>query len=194
MNESRALALRGVIVLSVLTVLPACTWRIVPPPPSVAEDTVYVSLYGRHTRLALPANDDSRYIEYGFGDWRYYALAERSWTSGVRALFSSQRSAMSRREVNLTRYGNPTAAFFSERTEAVTVPEAEVDELRRELERTWSRSEGAVIDRNHHRYKEVAWDYSLANNSNRQTAAWLEALGCDIDGFPLWGAFRVERR
>ncbi|GGX66543.1 hypothetical protein GCM10007392_37820 [Saccharospirillum salsuginis] len=155
---------------------------------------MYVSLYGRHTRLALPVEPGShRYVEYGVGDWRYYALAERHWTSGVRALLLSRQTALSKRSLNIEPGAVPKNRLRSERTVAIIVPADTVPPLAANLQTLWRNGSGPTIERYGHSYRKIRRDYGLLRNSNRQTALWLEQLDCRVEGFVLWSEFEVRQ-
>jgi len=173
--------------------LSGCTWTVIPPEVEGPSETVYVSLYGRHTRLVLPEESGSdRYIEFGVGDWRYYALAQRHWTSGVRALLFSNQTALSRRRLRIKPGEAPRNSLHSDRAVAINVPADTVPLLMADLQAAWQDADGQTIERFDHRYRKVSRDYGLINNSNRQTALWLKRLDCRIEGFVLWSEFEVR--
>lgn len=174
--------------------LSGCTWTVIPPKVEGPSETVYVSLYGRHTRLALPVETGSRrYVEFGVGDWRYYALAERHWTSGVRALLVSRETALSQRSLRIEPGEDPQYSLRSERTVAIDVPADTVPPLLADLQTLWRKGSDPTIERYHHRYRKIPRDYGLIRNSNRQTALWLERLDCRVEGFVLWSEFEVRQ-
>lgn len=183
---------RAITIGLLLAVLSGCSWQVVPPEPTASSQTVFVSVYGRHTRLALPARDEPHYIEYGFGDWRYYALVERSWPSGLRALFLSGASTLSRQELAAPQNPDDTPHFGSQRTAVLSVPDSNVTALRDELEATWAAADGRERVRNGHTFREIDRPYGLINNSNRQTARWLEQLDCTVHGLPVLSNFEIK--
>ena len=62
-----------------LVFLSSCAWRVVPPAKVAEPVPVYLSEYGRHTRLALP-DDSTAFFEYGFGEWNFYGLEKQGWS------------------------------------------------------------------------------------------------------------------
>lgn len=173
--------------------LAGCSWTVVPPTPPPPTETVFLSQYGWHTRLALPVEDEAKFVEFGFGDWRYYALGERSTGSGLRALFFSESATLSRRELVAPSLHDPTAHFGSRRSVGLKLPEEKVATLRRELEKSWREATGSTRRAEGLAFRKVDQDYGLFHNSNHLTAEWLEALGCKVRGPTLLGNFRVKR-
>jgi len=202
--QARSHWLRGGWGALVSVIATGCTWQVIPPAQVEQPAHIYVSEYGRHTRLALPrepsgAPETAQMIEYGFGDWNYYALEERGARSAWRALFRSGASALSRREVRyqpdpeLFRRAN--AASYAVR---LTVGQSQVDALRNRLEREWNElgpkhrtvrrsDDGVYLRRSDRRYH-------LFQNSNHQTAEWLRELGCEVKGVAILSRFEVVSR
>jgi hypothetical protein len=176
-----------------------CTWRVIPPADVRQPTYVYVSEYGRHTRLALPQeNQPSLMVEYGFGDWHFYALEERGPWSAMRALFWSPASALSKRE--LSYYEDPEQfrrTHHAARSVKVPVDAVRAADLRQRLEHRWSelgrtaptvqRETGAYVRQSDETYR-------LWRNSNHRTAAWLRELGCEVTGVTVLSSFEVEDR
>ncbi len=190
-NSYKALqALTFILFIGVLPFLQACTWTIIPPEPTAEPATVYLSVYGRHTRLALP-NVSGNYVEYGFGDWRFYAEEKRNLLTGFQALFFSSGATLSRRELPEPESDNLRRHFSSLRTQAIEVPSHLSDQLRDDLMLAWEEAGGEQIDQGYLSFRRTPEYYSLFNNSNHQTARWLEQMQCDIQGAPFWSNFEV---
>lgn len=171
-------------------------WRIIPPNQVESPTSVYLTRYASHTRLALPPESGHMGVEYGFGDWHWYAREETGAMSGVRAALLPMDAAYSRREVLWSDSAETLAIRLAgNHTERIEVESARVATLRQELEAKWDSLDAAeevVIPRRDTVYRRTDENYHLANNSNQQTATWLEQLGCRIEGTPLKGEFRVE--
>jgi len=177
-----------------LCLLPGCAWTVRAPSAVADPVPVWITEYGRHCRVALPAGP-SKFTEYGFGEWHFYALEERGIFSILRAGTGFGSGAFSRRE--LTPAPDGTIGPWQTggtRSERVQVERARAEALRRELDARWQSNQGQVRVRR--------WDgvpvsrdparYHLFDNSNHATARWLKQLGCEIRGFPLMANFRVE--
>jgi hypothetical protein len=184
------------LLLAALLVLPGCAWTVRAPCAVADPVPVWITEYGKHCRVALPAAD-STFTEYGFGEWHYYALEEREWLSTLRAGAGFGSGAFSRRTLRPAADGTlgprQTGGTRSERLE---VERSAADALRRELDDRWARNQGDVRIRQADAVP-VSRDparYHLFENSNHATANWLRQLGCQVRGFPLMANFRVEER
>ena len=185
-------------------IVTGCTWQVIPPAKVEQPVHIYVSEYGRHTRLALPrdalgTSGSAQMIEYGFGDWDYYALEDRGPRSALRALFRSRASALSRREV---RYQSDPELFrranFANYAVRLTVGQSQAEALHARLERQWDElgrghrtvrhsDEGVYLRRSDQ-------PYHVSRNSNHQTAEWLRELGCEVKGVAILSRFEVVSR
>ena len=181
-------------LLAALLVLPGCAWTVRAPSAVADPVPVWITEYGKHCRVALPAAD-STFTEYGFGEWHYYALEERGWLSTLRAGAGFGSGAFSRRTLRPAADGTlgprQTGGTRSERLE---VERSAADALRRELDDRWARNQGDVRIRQADAVP-VSRDpagYHLFDNSNHATVKWLRRLGCEVRGFPLMANFRVE--
>ncbi len=173
-----------------------CVWHVTPPAAPEEPQVVFISEYGRHTRVALPAEGRESLIEYGFGDWRFYALEERGIVSGLRALFFSNASALSRRQLPWTTQAEAFQQIAGTvRSERILVERQRVDSLRERLELRWHAldTEMVVRDWENLTLAKVDDPYHLFHNSNHQTAAWLRELGVSVDGITIWSRFSVRQ-
>ena len=180
----------------VLLSLAGCAWRVIPPAQVADPVPVFVTEYGRHTRLALP-NDSTAFVEYGFGEWNFYGLEKQGWLSALRAISGFGQGALSRRELPFaqdevdflqTAQGARSARLWVERSSA--------NDLRKELEARWRANAGAVVVRQADQIP-VSRDpahYHLLGNSNHAVANWLKRLGCSVRGYPITSGFEITKR
>lgn len=166
-----------------------------PPSPSDHPGAVFVSDYGRHARLALQL-DDQWLIEYAFGDWDYYAMEQRNPWRGAVALLVPTQSTLARRFLPLTtdedRFNamagpRRTARLWVER-EALAELVARLDQSYRQQLPTETHLPDLGLTFVQHDRR-----YHLLHNSNHRVAAWLRALGCEVEGSPLLSNFEVNR-
>ncbi|MFO7726131.1 MAG: hypothetical protein R6V45_11340 [Oceanipulchritudo sp.] len=176
--------------------LGGCTWKVIPPEVDGPVTPVIVSAYSKHTRIALPSGESS-FIEFGFGDWNFYALGDTSKGTALQAAFDSEAAALSRRVLpwqgNLDRFRSSAGAV---RSEVILVDAQRARTLLESLEAQWNALEGEEVYREWEDLTLRKWDepYSLMRNSNHRTAAWLQELGCKVRGNPITQDFRVEPR
>jgi hypothetical protein len=135
---------------------------------------------GLHSGLLLPCGE-GRVVEYGYGEWGWYARDESGWwRAPVIALVPSQGAIGRRylREADLEamgrKYGGGTIA-------PVRVPRAAAAELLAKLD--------AEFAAGGEPYLNVAYDmtfvrcperFHLFHECHDETAAWLRELGCDV--------------
>lgn len=195
LNQWRARALFWELAACLLAFLglSSCAWRVVPPGRVADPVPVFLSEYGRHTRLALP-DGRTAFFEYGFGEWNFYGLEEVGGLSALRAISGLGEGAFSRRRLPYTlSERNFALVAGSSRSARVLVERSLAENLRGELESRWRSNADSVVVR--------AWDqipvsrdpapYHLFGNSNHAVANWLERLGCRLSGFPITSNFKV---
>src|SRR5688500_4173992 len=92
------------LLLSLLCVPGAAgcvTTNIIPPPPGGDDVPVFVTDYGRHSSLILPA-PQGHYNEYAFGDFNWFALSRTRGSDAARAMLWSAGSTLGRRQLELS--------------------------------------------------------------------------------------------
>ncbi len=187
--------LRRAAILLLLLAAPwsfaGCAWRVTAPVAPGDPVPVFLTDYGRHTRLALPADEDTM-REYGFGEWHFYALGEQGPLSTLRAVFGFGEATLASRTLpsdeDLFRRrvrGSRTVRFHVEQEDAARLLEA--------LEERWRQYPGEPV---RHRETGLSFipvddSYHGLSNSNHRTAKWLRELGCEVRGFPILSNFRL---
>jgi len=190
----------AILALAVIALgLWGCTTTIIPPPAEyVAQNPVHVHVadYGRHSSIMLPLDDeDDRMVEYGFGEWRFFALDEEGVGGVARALLVRSDGTLSRRYV--------TGPFVEERLRrellfdhlhTIQVHRDDAIDLRRKLDEQYEEHIETEIynERSRLYFVRVDEEYSFSNNCNPVLARWLEQLGCEIRGPALLSSWRVR--
>ena len=176
-------------------VLSGCAWQVIPPAEVAEPVAVFLSEYGRHTRLALP-DGSTVFFEYGFGEWNFYGLEKQGVLSALRAISGLGEGALSRRQLP---YTLNEAVFLhaagGSRTARLWVERSLADRLREELEARWQANADAVVVRQMDQVA-VSRDpaaYHLFGNSNHAVAKWLERLGCRVLGYPITSDFEITK-
>ena len=185
---------KKILPIFLAVILPGCAWTVRAPSAVADPVPVWITQYGKHCRVALPAGP-SKFTEYGFGEWHFYALEERSLFSTLRAGAGFGSGAFSRRMLTSAPDGTiGPRQTGGTRSERIQVERTQADSLRRELDARWQRNQGDVRIRQVDAVP-VSRDparYHVFDNSNHATAKWLRRLGCEIRGFPLMANFRVK--
>lgn len=165
--------------------------------PPIAVDrptTIYLVAEGRHSSILLPLRSPARspfaggeFVEYTFGDWRWFVEVDTRWHVGLRAMLGSPRSTFGRRTTDAP----PPAAH------AITVDRRRADALQIELEArftrgAWRTPGGPVYNADYDLwFVDDAEPYHVLNNCNHLTARWLRRLGCVVRGAAITNDFRV---
>ncbi len=182
------------LLLGILGVLTGCAWSVKPPPQPQNPSTVYITDYGRHSRLALQV-DETHMLEYSFGDWRYYVERERTLWRGVVALTLPTQAGFGRRALpfvdDVEEFNSLAGASRSARLE---VEQANVENLLEKLEARYQENIATEVSSDEEGFTFVQDDlsYHLFRNSNHQTANWLRSLDCGVRGIPILSNFQLE--
>lgn len=189
--------IRNLALAAAVFVCAGCAWEVVPPSVSAGVEpaTVFVTDYGRHTRLGLPAGERV-VVEWGFGDWDYYALEKTGPMASLRAISPFGSSTLARRDLlRVSDVRGFQSAAGGVRTVAFVVEREKADALLADLESRWRCGREVGAARRETEGLEFALDeerYHLLRNSNSKTAVWLRELGCEVSGMPILSNFRVR--
>lgn len=187
------------ILLSLsLVLLSACAGTITKTVPAAASETRPVVLldHGRHASLVL-TRADQNLVRYLYGDWRWYAENDTGPLRAIPTLFARTPSALGRREMS-----GPASSEALRRQVPVHIDQihwlsadaARIDALDRRLSTYF---EGRLDERLFNPVYELEFvpgprPYTLFDNSNHIIAEWLEELGIEVRGNPIFGRWRVE--
>lgn len=191
-------AVFAVVLALLLVVWPVgCTTRVVPPRGVVDPVAVYLLDHGHTPSLVLPTPSGGL-ARYAYGDWRYYALEERSIWSGLRALVLPSQGALGYMPLV-----GPAEDEAAVREQVDVVTEAW---FTLEVERSAAYGLHAALQRQYaaeratevlnlpaelafvHHPQSYTWFY----NSNHAVADWLRELGCEVRGPAFISSWRVE--
>lgn len=178
------LALLATISILLLWVLSPAT--IIPPADPSDAVVIYVTNYGLHSRLVLPTGN-SELIQYAYGDWHYFALNQQDLKTGLAALLIPTPGTLGRRKFS-------NIAALQENTLNLKVAQTKVRQLLQLLDARFQQNLATQVENLHTGLTLVQDDktYTLLHNSNHELVAWLEYLGCRVDGFVMWANFRLK--
>lgn len=187
--------LPGVLVLLLVSPL-ACTTTVLPPAAPLDPVPVFIVDYGLTSVLVVPRNEGL--LAYAYGDWQYYALANNNAFRGVAALAWPTQGALGRGP--LKGPATPEAILEQVRgrgADDVLVVRVERSGVRRLVERIETAYDAQrateVTNADYgmsfvHHPRRYTWFW----NSNHQSAAWLEELGCDVRGLAFASRWRIR--
>ncbi|MBA3886513.1 MAG: DUF2459 domain-containing protein [Acidobacteria bacterium] len=174
----------------------ACSTTVVAPAALSDPVPIFVVDYGTTSAVVLPYGDDL--LAFVYGDWQYYALTNNHLLNGVAALVWPTQGTLGRGRLRGPPAREQVLAQLRGRgvedVHVVRVERADVERLVQRLDELYEA----------HRATEVAnADYGMSFvhhprrytwfwNSNHQTAAWLEAVGCEVRGPAFASRWRIE--
>ena len=174
---------------SLLLLLPGCGRYTIAPPLDVDRPvTVYIADLGNTSKLVLPTSDDA-YVEFGFGDWEFYAKGNDFPLYAPFALIIPTPGTLSKRVYP----SDPVGSIYAEALHSLDVERADAAALERRLSdlydahvETEINNPGFGLD-----FVKVDEGYWLFNQSSSKVAEWTRELGCEVSGWALIADFRV---
>jgi hypothetical protein len=148
-----------------------------------------------HRGLVLPS--PTGYVEFGFGDWEWYALQRDAWYRVVPTVLWPTPGALSRREFAGADAAQLRAALPWAQWQPVVVDAARAERLRQRLQAQFDRGIGALVLRTDLAMQFVPWDrsYWFADTCVDALVEWLRELGCRASWVPICcDVAVVERR
>lgn len=171
----------GVLVGSFAILMGGCTATIEPPDAPRDPVGVYLLKNAFHRGLWLP-REAGGFVEYGYGDWRWYALDESRWYRLFPTLLWPTKGALARR-ANGSRDGEALAAYYYWTSlDEIQVERERMVALRSRLDDEFERlAEQAINSRSTDlEFVPIERSYHAWNNCNDVVAEWLEELGCEV--------------
>lgn len=173
-----------------------CSATIIPPTNPINPAVVFVTDYGRHSSLLLPA-PQGHYVEYAFGDWGWFALRHTNSSDAIGTLFFSGHSALGRRQLFLYDDNPADVAKWTGATTVLKLDAAsdKITALREQLDALYDKHIDTLTYQPASRLWFVQYDggYNLFHNCNHVTADWLRELGCRIQGSAMLSKFKLGK-
>lgn len=188
-----------VVVWAVTFLAVGCTSTITPPVDPLDPVQVFVLSEAMHTGIVLPPDPGSsgnsdQYVEFGFGDWSWYALANNSWYKAFSTMLWPTQGTLGRRT-----FGARTAEELRNRASWATLQPIMVSRekaalLRRRLQAEFDGARKLVSVRQDLNFKFVPTEYSywLLHNCADLAVDWLQELDCDVWWCPVRYDLLVE--
>lgn len=184
----------GCLLLATQVLVLAVPTTVIAPVGTVEPVRVFLIDYGRTPAIVLPITG-GKMAAYVYGDWNYYALRNQGPLDSIAALLWPTQGALGRKEIT----GPPEADVVKralgndlEEIHTLQVERAAVDRLRATLDRAYHDRLDTAVTAYGMVFVHHPQSYTYWSNSNHMTAAWLEALGCQVRG-PAFGSWwRVQ--
>ena len=179
-----------------LLLLVGCT-STVRPPLGPLEDpvTVFLVREARHSGLVLP-QEGFGYVEYGYGEWEWYAMEADSWYRVFPAVLWPTRGTLGRRTSAAEDELELRERWWWLELESFRVERARADALRDRLDAAFE----SRLDELHHS-KAYGIDFVPSDdgywclfNCHDSMTDWLREIGCEVGRVPIRGGLSLERR
>jgi Protein of unknown function (DUF2459) len=174
--------------------LTACATTVYPPQQVADPVQAGILDHGRTASLIVEVPGGGM-VRYAYGDWTWYALDRTGPVEGSAALLWRSEAALGRME--LPGPFSPAAVAREVRvgledTLYLTVDARDVRRLVDHLDRIFEENRArSVYNETHHLvFVPHPEPYSMFHNSNHMVAAWLEQLGCRVEGPALLSSWR----
>jgi len=185
------------LLLAALAVLlSGCAALVVPPEPPPEARPVFLLDHGRHATLVL-SHPDGGLVRYAYGDLAYYGHNRVGLWRALAAVAWPTPGGLGRRELEAPASPAGVRQAVAVPIEAVHVLVVAADRAAALGARLDARFARGYPQRRFNPWYDLVFvpdpaPYWLGNNSNLRVAAWLEALGVEVRGGPLWSRWTVR--
>ena len=181
---------RVVLLLLLATIglfaVAGCTSTI--RPPASPEDPVatYLLMDDRHRGVWLPRKEGG-FVEYGYGDWDWYAKNHDSWYHVFDTVFWSTQGTLGRRFSSSRNGDELRRQFYWMKLHEIRVARTDMEALRTELANAFAKGADQQVYNARYRMSFVPSPdgYWLLHNCNDVVANWLAKLGCSVSWVPI---------
>lgn len=177
--------------------LAGCTSMVSPPPPPADPVHVYLLQEALHTGLVLPpARDDgdAEFVEFGFGDWSWYALGNEAWYDTFATVLWPTRGALGRRTFGARSESDLLRTVTWARLSPIVVSAGKANALRDRLQADFDAHHEHAVARPDLRFHFVPIDapYWFPHNCADVAADWLRELDCHVLPAPIRRALCLQ--
>lgn len=170
-----------------LLALAACTSTVTPPPDPAAPTTVYLLREAMHTGLVLPPEGTGdEYVEFGFGQWSWFALGNDSWYHAFGILWPRQ-GTLGRRTFHAADGTELARRVYWAELSPLVVAGARVHALHTRLQHEHDDALANAIAQPAYGWTFIPYDrsYWLAQTCADIAAEWLTELDCAVGWAPI---------
>lgn len=166
----------------------SCTSTVTPPPAVRDPVTVFLLREALHTGIVLPGLQAADpYVEFGFGDWAWFALAEDAWYDAFATVLWPTHGTLGRREFPAWSASAMADAAPWAELQPMLIERERATTLRARLQQAFDAGIERRVRRPELRFEFVpfARSYWFADNCADLAAEWLVALGCEVTWRPV---------
>lgn len=188
---------RPFVLLAFAAALPfaACTSLVWPPERVDRPAQAFVLRESLHLGLLLPDPPEApvRWIEYGYGDWAWFAEGREQWYRVFPTVLWPTQATLCRREwsgASVDELLRRVAARGCE-VDALVVERDRVEALRTRLDARFAGAESVRRPELAMEFVHADGSYWLFSTCADVAANWCEELGCDVGWVLVRGGLRV---
>ena len=183
-GKKRLLIVSGtsfVLVLLGCLLLSGCISIVTPPPHPSDPVTVYLVNEAMHKGILFPRANGT-FVEYGFGDWDWYALGYDSWYHAFDTVLWPTQGTLGRRLAPVRDAASLRNFYSGVVLDPLIVEKADATALLEELDQAYDRNVETSHYNPQYRTHFVEHDdgYWFLYNCNDAAADWLRKLGCSV--------------
>jgi Protein of unknown function (DUF2459) len=174
--------------LTALLLAFGCTSTITPPPAPTDPTTIFVLREAMHTGLVLPPQPGhAEYVEFGYGDWSWFALGNDAWYHAFATVLWPTRGALGRRSFGANTEAELKRTVHWATLSPVVVSRERAGQLRERLEREFAAGQAEVVRRQDLGFVFVPSQdsYWFGYNCADAAAVWLRELDCSVSWVPI---------
>lgn len=179
--------------LAAALLLSGCTSIVVRPRNPEDPVQTYLVMEAMHKGVILPCADGS-YVEYGYGDWDWFALNCNRWYHVFDTILWPTQGALGKRKVTGRTHSSIVRAYPLGRVIPIRAAREKAGKLLKDLEaRHEAKTE--TLHRNALSGFDFVMDessYWFLNNCNDVAADWLRRLGCRVSPAVIRGGLAVR--
>ncbi len=166
--------------------LPACTSVIHPPRNPMNPVQVFFIQDALHSGLALP-DGDGRLVEYGYGDWDWYATSHDSWYHVFDTMLWPTQGTLGWRQEEAQGVSGLRERYPGMRVQGLWVESERCQALHAELQaQCQAASQGQVFNAQYGMsFVRDERNFSILHSCHDATASWMQALGCRVSWVPV---------
>jgi hypothetical protein len=160
-----------------------CASTITPPEAPSDPITVHLVSSGRHAGLLLPC-DDGRTVEYGYGEWGWYAQVRTAWWRAPLILLWPHQGTLGRRYVS----GDDLVgdSYGGGKLEPIVVSGDKAARLLARLDAEFAEGGDPHYNRDYDMSFVMHPDrFSLLHNCHDEVVEWLRELGSSVSWTPV---------
>ncbi len=187
-RRRRRLALAATIAALLWVFAGGCTSTVTPPPPPIDPVRVFLLQEALHTGLVLPPDGDAagntEFVEFGFGDWSWYALGNDAWYHVFATVLWPTQGGLGRRTFGARSAAELQRVVTWAKLSPIVVSAAKATTLRRRLQAEYDAHVAESVARTDLGFRFVPVDasYWLPHNCADAAADWLRELDCRVTG------------